>query len=420
MRYLIPLLVFGLFSTTVNADLGVLVETENDTVMKIKYSGATPNSAHPAAVVKDKRIGLVAEANNTSSARALIGAVSSFSLPDAGGAKVGVMGAGTYGVMGKGSDFGVHGEGTGTTGVVGSGGVSGVDGTGNLYGIRGEATNHGGVGVSGTANVTSGVGVSGSSTTSGGIGVRGWTSGSNAKGVYGEGAVGVHGKSSTSSSFGVHGENASGVGVKGIGSVGMHGIGDVIGVEAEADYGYWAWGVYASSHGSSSPTSVGVETVASGGGNNYGIVADAYGGTGEEFAGIFYGDVVITGNCCGWPSDRKFKKNAAPLAGVLGKLMALRPMSYDMRNEEYNSSLSLARGKQYGLMADELKQEFPDMVKTIRVPSRRTREEKKADIRKDPMEYESVDYVALIPVLIKAMQEQQALIEDLQRRLGGQ
>jgi hypothetical protein len=105
------------------------------------------------------------------------------------------------------------------------------------------------------------------------------------------------------------------------------------------------------------------------------------------------------------------------LEGVLGKVLALRPMSYDMKTEEFKRSLSLARGKQYGLMADELKSVFPDVVKSVSVPSRLTRQEKQNNIRKEPLEYESVNYTALIPVLIKAIQEQQAEIEALKSKL---
>jgi hypothetical protein len=235
---------------------GIDAAADNDTVLKVKYTGGSPSSTtHPAVTVEGKVLGLTAKSNNSSSAKAITGQVDGYSLPSSGTSKVGVIGAGEFGVMGKG-DVGVQGE----------GGIIGVYGTGTTKGL------------------------SGTSTTSGGIGVWGWTSGGNNKGVYGEGTTGVHGKSTASSGIGVLGETTNnGTGVKGIGQItGVTGIGSEYGIIGEADYGYWAWGVYASSHGSSSPTSVGIQADATGGGNNYGVLADAYGGSGDNIAGIFY------------------------------------------------------------------------------------------------------------------------------------
>jgi hypothetical protein len=106
------------------AGSGVLVEATNDTVMKVKYTGGTPNStSHPAATIEGKLLGLVVNANYGTGGTAIVG-----SIPGATG-KLGIVGTGVYG---NGS-FGVHG--VGTMGVVAEGGMDGVSTSGYETGI---------------------------------------------------------------------------------------------------------------------------------------------------------------------------------------------------------------------------------------------------------------------------------------------
>lgn len=63
----------------------------------------------------------------------------------------------------------------------------------------------------------------------------------------------------------------------------------------------------------------------------------------------------------------------------------------------------LANGKQYGLIAQEVEEVLPELVKSMKIG--------------DDQEFKSVNYNAHIPILIKAMKEQQEEIENLKNKL---
>ncbi|AXE19627.1 hypothetical protein DR864_18735 [Runella rosea] len=107
----------------------------------------------------------------------------------------------------------------------------------------------------------------------------------------------------------------------------------------------------------------------------------------------------------GWSenSDRRLKKNIQNLESVLGQIMRLRPARYQMINNNPNSTESI------GFIAQELKEVFPEMVEVITVPIKNEGAGEIADLH-------GVDYSHLSVVAIKAIQEQQGLIEKLQKQ----
>jgi len=101
------------------------------------------------------------------------------------------------------------------------------------------------------------------------------------------------------------------------------------------------------------------------------------------------------------PSDITLKNTISALeSGTLDKVMKLQPSSY-----YYNSAQSEDR-KSYGFIAQEVQKIYPDLVKEI----------DSGDPKDDGLL--SMNYGKLIPVLTKAMQEQQAIIEDLQKEVA--
>jgi hypothetical protein len=257
-----------------------------------------------------------------------------------------------------------------------------VSAEGKIYGVAGTGAVGG---LSGTSH--NGDGVTGSSVFS--AGVRGFSS--TYYGVYGE-----------SPSFGVMGyATSNGPGVTGFGSLGVYGRGTA---SASSDgIGMYAWG--------------------SGGGSAYGIIARATGATNEvdgvkeNWAGWFDGNVAITGTCSPCViSDRRTKKNIRPLQGSLKKVLAMEAHSYEMKNEEYATAMNLAEGPQNGLIAQELEAIVPEAVHPVIAPPQYTEDERKRGVHKEGVELKSVNYTALIPLLIAAIQEQQAEIEALKAR----
>jgi len=144
---------------------------------------------------------------------------------------------------------------------------------------------------------------------------------------------------------------------------------------------------------------------ASGGDYNYGIYSSGYGT--NSYAGYFAGNVYVSGTFTN-PSDVKLKKDIADLGGALPQVLSLRPKTYRYRTSDF-PGLNLAEGKQVGLLAQDVAAVFPDMVHEVAIPT--------AEKGKVPEKVLSVDYMKLVPVLIKAVQEQQTEIEKLKAQV---
>lgn len=104
-------------------------------------------------------------------------------------------------------------------------------------------------------------------------------------------------------------------------------------------------------------------------------------------------------------SDKNLKTNIKPINGeiALNAIKRINAYSYDYKPEIFKNSpkemegMLTEQGKnQIGLMAQEIREIFPQLVKS---------DEKTEQL--------SVNYVALIPILIESIKEQQKQIEQL-------
>jgi hypothetical protein len=288
MRYFVCMLLLGLPVSTFSA-VGIDASAEQDTVMKVKYTGSSPTTSDPVMFVGGKKVGIKSVAN-TGASRGIVGAVGTATEPGGfSGNSIGVLGAaGDIGVLG--SSFAYNG---------------GVEGRGYLYGVRGIAT---GIGLSGT--------------------------------------------------------------------------GESMGVEA---YATEEWGV-------------GV----------YGEATEA-----NSLAGYFEGDVWASGDI-DWGSDLALKQNIRPLERGLNSVMALRPKAYELKPGVLSARVS--PGTKYGLVAQEVQLALPEIVKNRKAPPKK-KQDGSLQTASERAEFKSVSYVALIPILIKAMQEQQEQIEMLKQEV---
>lgn len=129
------------------------------------------------------------------------------------------------------------------------------------------------------------------------------------------------------------------------------------------------------------------------------IYGDA-GGSSSALAGFFYGNVTVTGLVNGvtvGSSDARLKKDVNTEVGSLKVLQALRPVTYRWKDT------TTVDGKriQHGFIAQELQKVLPELV------------------------YEngrtgmlSVNYVAVVPLVVGAIQEQQRVISDQEARIA--
>ena len=119
---------------------------------------------------------------------------------------------------------------------------------------------------------------------------------------------------------------------------------------------------------------------------------------------LFYNDVSMgefssTNGAYTSVSDIRLKKNIKPLTGMLGVVDKLQPVTYQLINDN-------GQRFSYGLIAQDVEKVLPDIVNIIN-----------GDDGDGIQNLKTVSYTELIPVLVKAMQEQQVIIEELQKQV---
>ena len=195
----------------------------------------------------------------------------------------------------------------------------------------------------------------------------------------------------------------------------------VTGVHAVAQSPSTTYGVFSSAAGATSSDNYGVYSYSdnSGAGNAYGVYGEIEGngnlyaiygetanvmGSGTKFAGYFNGDVTVTGTFTN-PSDRKLKSNIRNSDFGLNTINQLRPVTYEYKSAQH-LDMSFVSGEQIGFIAQEVEKILPSLVQNNKHPT-----------ASGTMDYKGLNYIGLIPVLTKAIQEQQDQIEEKEERI---
>ena len=97
-------------------------------------------------------------------------------------------------------------------------------------------------------------------------------------------------------------------------------------------------------------------------------------------------------------SDRRFKKNISTVSGALQKLSKLNPVNYDWRQDEFEDR-GFNDKKQWGFIAQEINEILPELV------------------GKDDEDFLTLNYQGFVPLLTKAVQEQQEEIDSQQKEI---
>ncbi len=117
------------------------------------------------------------------------------------------------------------------------------------------------------------------------------------------------------------------------------------------------------------------------------------GNTGFRWSTIYTTNVDTT-NAVNVTSDRRLKDNIKKLDYGLAEILSMQPVRYSMKSD-------VAKKTHMGLIAQEVETIIPEIVNQ----------------RDDEMHTRSMRYGELIPVLIKATQEQQILIEQQNQKI---
>jgi len=92
-------------------------------------------------------------------------------------------------------------------------------------------------------------------------------------------------------------------------------------------------------------------------------------------------------------SDVRMKKDISDISNSLEKILEMRGVTYNWRQEEFPES-DFENGLQYGLIAQELEKIVPELVET------------------DSEGWKSIEYSHLVPLLIESIKEQQTIIDS--------
>lgn len=144
----------------------------------------------------------------------------------------------------------------------------------------------------------------------------------------------------------------------------------------------------------------------------YGSVAGST--TGSKYAGYFNGNVYTTGSYL--PSDTKLKTAMQPAASSTDRLMKLQVTDYEYSHTEYQQ-MNLPRGPQTGLVAQDVELHFPELVHDAVQPATTPEEQRDGAPISEDIHFKAVDYARFVPHVIKTLQEQQVLIEELRAEL---
>jgi len=276
-----------------------------------------------------------------------------------------------------------------TNGIYGKGSSYGVYGDGGSYGLYGNSANgFGGIAISANSDGFDAY------TTTGYYGL--YASCSNHTGVYGYGgSTGTYGYGGT---YGVNGYSSGGYGVYG-----------------NSFNGYGVYGSTTSGYSAGYFHSV----------NGYGLGAAS---DNAAYAAVFFGGVYSSVGFL--TSDRSLKKNIEDFSGAMSIINQLAPKHYEFRSDAKYASLHLPGGKHYGLLGQDLEQVLPDLVheETFHIPINtdaqviQPKTAEGEDINQyqqntpvsqtDDINVKAVNYMELIPIMVKAMQEQSKIIQE--------
>jgi trimeric autotransporter adhesin len=134
--------------------------------------------------------------------------------------------------------------------------------------------------------------------------------------------------------------------------------------------------------------------------------------TAPDMAGFFNGDLVST-TAVYTVSDATLKENIQDISNPLDIINQLNPKSYSF-NQQQAASMWLASGSHYGLLAQDVQNILPGLIKDCVHPARydSTGTQTHAAIN-----FKAVNYTELIPFLIAGMKKQQSEIENQQQQI---
>jgi hypothetical protein len=154
---------------------------------------------------------------------------------------------------------------------------------------------------------------------------------------------------------------------------------------------------------------IGVVGISTNAGTNYGVYGAAPdispSTLGPNFAGYFNGDLLYTGQV--GTSDQMFKTNIDSIPNALNIVNNLKPRKYEFNVSAFQGKMNFKQGQQYGFIAQEVQTVLPELVGTAINPAII---DSSGNEVSQAFQFKTLNYMAIIPILTKAIQEQNAII----------
>src|SRR5690606_961415 len=141
-----------------------------------------------------------------------------------------------------------------------------------------------------------------------------------------------------------------------------------------------------------------------------GIMATATGGTVNNYAGHFTGDIYANGVIVS-TSDQNLKENIQGLTNVDSILNALNPVTFSYKQTGIYERMNMPENQQFGLIAQEVEPLLPTLIKDGFYPAEY---DSLGNEIAAAIEFKTMNYEGLIPILVKGHQEQATKIDSLQ------
>ena len=150
-------------------------------------------------------------------------------------------------------------------------------------------------------------------------------------------------------------------------------------------------------------------------GSNYAIYAVAANGSGPtDLAAYLNGDAVITNGT--WSaSDEMLKTNIQPFADAMSKIEQIAVSQYDFKLADFPSMNLPEEAGQIGVLAENLAVVFPNLVQEVTQPQ--VLDDAGNEVY-SAVDYSVVNYVGLVPVLLKGIQELSVKVDELEAQLN--
>ncbi|MBK7964034.1 MAG: tail fiber domain-containing protein [Bacteroidetes bacterium] len=196
-------------------------------------------------------------------------------------------------------------------------------------------------------------------------------------------------------------------------ATGTTGSTDARGISASASGSTTNYGAFLKGTAASTNTAYGAYSEGYGGDVAFGVYAKASGATTTNWAVFANGNAWSTGT---WQSsDATLKSNILPMQNNTAIVMQLQPKSYNF-NQTVHPELVLPSGTHYGLVAQELEQVVPSLVKDVKFPAQY---DSTGAITSAAFAFKSVNYIEVIPFLIGTIQELKLELDSLKSFVFG-